>query len=125
MRDIQYSINLVNELKRIGVCVSLDDFGTGYSALNYLKDFSIDILKIDRSFVHNLKANSQDGAIVKAIIMMCQGLSLKTVAEGVETVEQLDLLKRYGCNAVQGFYYSKPLPSEEFEKYVMNAANSA
>lgn len=125
LRDIQYSIELVNDLKRIGVCVSLDDFGTGYSALNYLKDFSIDILKIDRSFVHNLKADSQDGAIVKAIIMMCQGLSLKTVAEGVETKEQLNLLKGYGCNVVQGFYYSKPLPKDEFEHYITNMANPA
>ncbi|MGV3489560.1 MAG: EAL domain-containing protein [Tuberibacillus sp.] len=125
LRDIQYSIDLVNELKRIGVRVSLDDFGTGYSALNYLKDFSIDILKIDRTFVHNLKPDSQDGAIVKAIIMMCQGLSLKTVAEGVETKEQLNLLKDYGCHAVQGFYYSKPLPSDEFEHFVQKMANPA
>jgi diguanylate cyclase (GGDEF)-like protein/PAS domain S-box-containing protein len=125
LRDIQYSIELVNELKRIGVCVSLDDFGTGYSALNYLKDFSIDILKIDRSFVNNLKADSQDGAIVKAIIMMCQGLSLRTVAEGVETQEQLNLLKGYGCNAVQGFFYSKPLPNDEFEHYIETMANPA
>ncbi|WP_051263091.1 sensor domain-containing protein [Tuberibacillus calidus] len=125
LRDIQYSIELVHELKQIGVCVSLDDFGTGYSALNYLKDFSIDILKIDRSFINNLSPDSQDGAIVKAIIMMSQGLSLRTVAEGVETKQQLNLLKEYGCHAVQGYYYSKPLPSREFENYIKKMANPA
>ncbi|GGE50274.1 bifunctional diguanylate cyclase/phosphodiesterase [Pullulanibacillus camelliae] len=118
LRDIQYSISLVRQLKALGLRVSLDDFGTGYSALSYLKDFSIDILKIDRAFIKNLKENNQDSAIVKAIIMMCKGLSLKTIAEGVETKEQLNLLKHFGCHAVQGFLYSKPLPSKEFERMI-------
>ncbi|MFC4619649.1 EAL domain-containing protein [Camelliibacillus cellulosilyticus] len=125
LHDIQYSIGLVDELKSIGVSVSLDDFGTGYSALSYLKDFPIDILKIDRSFIRNLKADSQDRAIVKAIIMMSQGLSLTTIAEGVETKEQRQLLKHYGCHVAQGFYYSQPLPSHEFEAYIKQSANPA
>ncbi|WP_077614824.1 putative bifunctional diguanylate cyclase/phosphodiesterase [Caenibacillus caldisaponilyticus] len=118
LHDIQYSNALVNELKRIGVRVSLDDFGTGYSALSYLKDFSIDTLKIDRSFIRNLTADSRDSAIVQAIITMCQGLSLKTVAEGVETAEQLHLLRDYGCHVAQGFYYSRPVPVEDFESFI-------
>jgi len=123
VQDLQYSIGQVKELKRIGVSVSLDDFGTGYSALSVLKDFSLDILKIDRSFIRNLGSDQQDGAIVKAIIMMCQGLQLKTVAEGVETESQLELLKSYGCEVAQGYYYSKPIPSETFEAEYLKAAS--
>ncbi|HET6871958.1 MAG TPA: EAL domain-containing protein [Sporolactobacillaceae bacterium] len=123
VQDLQYSIGQVKELKRIGVSVSLDDFGTGYSALSVLKDFSLDILKIDRSFIRNLGSDHQDGAIVKAIIMMCQGLQLKTVAEGVETESQLELLKSYGCEVAQGYYYSKPIPSETFEEEYLKAAS--
>lgn len=118
LRDIQYSIQLVNVLRELGVKVSIDDFGTGYSSLSYLKDFAIDILKIDRSFVRNLKNGNQDGAIVKAILTMCEGLSVTAVAEGVENREQLDVLKSFGCGHVQGFYYSKPLPPEKFEHFL-------
>ncbi len=114
-QDLQYSIGLVKQLKQIGISVSLDDFGTGYSALSVLKDFTLDILKIDRSFIRNLSEVDEDRAIVKAIIMMCKGLHLKTIAEGVETVEQLELLKQFGCEMAQGFYYSKPVPSQQFE----------
>jgi diguanylate cyclase (GGDEF)-like protein/PAS domain S-box-containing protein len=123
VQDLQYSIGQVKELKRIGVSVSLDDFGTGYSALSVLKDFSLDILKIDRSFIRNLGSDQQDEAIVKAIIMMCQGLQLKTVAEGVETEIQLELLKSFGCEVAQGYYYSKPIPSETFEEEYLKAAS--
>jgi diguanylate cyclase (GGDEF)-like protein/PAS domain S-box-containing protein len=123
VQDLQYSIGQVKELKRIGVSVSLDDFGTGYSALSVLKDFSLDILKIDRSFIRNLGSDQQDEAIVKAIIMMCQGLQLKTVVEGVETEIQLELLKSFGCEVAQGYYYSKPIPSETFEEEYLKAAS--
>ncbi|HET7578709.1 MAG TPA: bifunctional diguanylate cyclase/phosphodiesterase [Bacillales bacterium] len=118
LRDIRHSIHHVKALRKLGVKVSIDDFGTGYSSLSYLKDFAIDILKIDRSFVRNLRDGSHDGAIVKAILTMCDGLSVTTVAEGVETKEQLDILRMFGCGRVQGFFYSKPLPVKKFEKFI-------
>ncbi|HEX7065970.1 MAG TPA: bifunctional diguanylate cyclase/phosphodiesterase [Bacillales bacterium] len=118
IQDIRHSIQHVRALKKLGVKVSIDDFGTGYSSLSYLKDFAIDILKIDRSFVRNLKDGSHDGAIVKAILTMCNGLSVKTVAEGVETEEQLNMLRTFGCGCVQGFFYSRPLPVKKFERFI-------
>lgn len=118
LRDARQSIHHVRALKKLGVKVSIDDFGTGYSSFSYLKDFSIDILKIDRSFVRNLRNGSHDGAIVKAILTMCDGLSVTAVAEGVETKEQLGLLKNYGCHCVQGFLYSQPLPAKIFNRFI-------
>lgn len=118
LRDVRYSIRHVKALRLLGVKVSIDDFGTGYSSLSYLKDFTIDILKIDRSFVRNLRNGSHDGAIVKAILTMCDGLALTAVAEGVETEEQLNILKTFGCSYVQGFFYSKPLPVDEFQSFL-------
>lgn len=118
LNDVRHSGNHVKSLKSLGVKVSIDDFGTGYSSFSYLKDFSIDILKIDRSFVRNLRYGSNDGAIIQAILTMCKGLSMKAVAEGVETEEQLKLLRTYGCHCVQGFLYSQPLPVKIFEKFV-------
>lgn len=118
LNNIRQSGIHVQSLKNLGVKVSIDDFGTGYSALSYLKDFSIDILKIDRSFVRNLRKDSNDGAIIQAILTMCKGLSMRAVAEGVETEEQLKLLKNYGCHCVQGFLYSQPLPVKIFEKFI-------
>lgn len=115
--DVRHGIQHVRELKKLGVKVSIDDFGTGYSSFSYLKDFAIDILKIDRSFIRNLRYGSQDGAIVKAILTMCNGLSVMAVAEGVETKEQLGLLKKYGCHCVQGFLYSQPLPAKIFHQF--------
>lgn len=118
LRDVKYSIQHVEALRALGVKVSVDDFGTGYSSLSYLKDFTIDFLKIDRSFVRNLKRDSHDGAIVKAILTMCDGLAVTAVAEGVETAEQLHLLKDFGCKYVQGFFYSKPLPADKFTHFI-------
>lgn len=123
VQDLQYSIALVKELKRIGVSVSLDDFGTGYSALSVLKDFTLDILKIDRSFIRNLSDVDEDRAIVKAIIMMCKGLRLKVIAEGVETEAQIELLKSFGCEVAQGYFYSKPVPSKLFEAKFLKAVS--
>ncbi|HET7580323.1 MAG TPA: bifunctional diguanylate cyclase/phosphodiesterase [Bacillales bacterium] len=118
LHDIRHSIRHFKALKKLGVKVSIDDFGTGYSSLSYLKDFSIDILKIDRSFIRNLRDGSRDGAIIKAILTMCEGLSVTAIAEGVETREQLDLLKAYGCQCVQGFLYSQPLPVKIFSQLI-------
>ena len=115
MRDIESTIAALNTLKKLGVYLSIDDFGTGYSSLSYLKRFPIDALKIDRSFVKDLHTDSDDAAICAAIIAMAQNLDLKVVAEGVELKEQLNFLRKHGCDQIQGYLISKPLPAEEFE----------
>ncbi len=104
------------ECRNYGIEVSIDDFGTGYSALSYLKQFDIDYLKIDQTFVRSLTTNESSKALVEAIIMMAHKLGIRTIAEGVETEEQRDLLASFGCDYVQGYFYSKPLPASEFEK---------
>lgn len=99
-----------------GIEISIDDFGTGFSALSYLKLFDIDYLKIDRSFVSNLTSNESDKALVEAIILMAHKLGIKTIAEGIETEEQSDLLIAFGCDYAQGYLYSRPVPVCEFAK---------
>ena len=105
----------LNEFRNADIRVAIDDFGTGYSALSYLKKFHIDYLKIDRAFVRNLASDSSDMALSEAIIVMAHKLGLKVIAEGVETVEQRDLLLQAGCDYAQGYLFSKPIPPEEFE----------
>jgi diguanylate cyclase (GGDEF)-like protein/PAS domain S-box-containing protein len=104
------------ELRNNGVEVSIDDFGTGFSSLSYLKKFDIDFLKIDYSFVHQLMADATDRALVEAIIIMAHKLDIKTIAEGVETEAQKDLLAHFGCDYVQGFLYSTPVAQPVFEQ---------
>ncbi len=108
------SVNALEGLKRLGLRVAVDDFGTGNSALSYLKSFPLDILKIDRSFIKGIDEGSSDCAIISAVISMAHRLNLEVVAEGVETEPQLDFLKSQGCDCVQGFLFSNPLPPEEF-----------
>ncbi|WP_444996043.1 EAL domain-containing protein [Aliikangiella sp. IMCC44359] len=108
------------DLRSFGFELSLDDFGTGYSSLSYLRKFDIDYLKIDQSFVRNLSAESNDMALCEAIIVMAHKLGLKIIAEGVEKEEQLLLLANAGCNYGQGYYFSKPVPANEFEVYLEN-----
>ncbi|MFT9597901.1 sensor domain-containing protein [Mesobacillus sp.] len=116
LKDIVYSISVMKSLQELGVKVSIDDFGTGYSSLSYLRNLPIDTLKIDQSFINNLHDDPSDIAIVKAIITMGQGLSVKIVAEGVETHEQLNLLRDMDCHYAQGYYIQKPLDIAAFEK---------
>ncbi|PPD31941.1 MAG: diguanylate cyclase [Methylomonas sp.] len=115
MQHLDTTMDILNALKNIGVRLSIDDFGTGYSSLSYLKRFPIDTLKIDKSFVNDITTDTSDKAIVAAITAMAQQLKLEVVAEGVETVEQLDFLRELQCHFVQGYYFSKPLPAAEFE----------
>jgi diguanylate cyclase (GGDEF)-like protein/PAS domain S-box-containing protein len=103
-------------IRTAGMQISIDDFGTGYSSLSYLKKYQIDYLKIDRSFVSNLSINSTDMAICEAMILMAHKLGMKVIAEGIETEEQLQLLKQAGCDYGQGFLFSKPLPAIGFEQ---------
>ncbi|MBI3779366.1 MAG: EAL domain-containing protein [Gammaproteobacteria bacterium] len=104
---------VLNNLERLGVQISIDDFGTGYSSLSYLKRFPVDVLKIDQSFVRDITTDPDDAAIVMAIIGMAHALGIQTIAEGVETKEQLEFLRKHGCEAMQGYYFSKPLPAAD------------
>ena len=113
MDNVDASIGILNNLKALGVSISIDDFGTGYSSLSYLKRFPIDTLKVDRSFIVELTNNTQDKSIVNAIITLAKSLDLKTVAEGVETTEQLELLKDMGCDTIQGYLFGKPLSAKQ------------
>lgn len=116
LRDSKAIIEVLNQLKDLGVLMALDDFGTGYSSLAYLRRFPIDIIKIDQSFVLDLIANPEAASIVRAIVAMAGALKMKTVAEGVETKQQLDFLSSIGCNVIQGFYLSRALPAVEFAR---------
>ncbi|MCK9373638.1 MAG: EAL domain-containing protein [Sulfuricurvum sp.] len=120
MHNPQAAINTMTNLHGRGIRMSIDDFGTGYSSLSYLKQFKIYKLKIDQSFVRDISIDSEDKAIVDAIIHMAHSLGLQTIAEGVETAEQLRYLRDQGCDEVQGYYYSKPLRAEEFETMYRN-----
>jgi EAL domain-containing protein (putative c-di-GMP-specific phosphodiesterase class I) len=113
MNDPENAINVVNLFRQRGVSCSIDDFGTGYSSLSVLKRFPIRKLKIDRSFVMDVTTDSNDAAIVQAIIAMAHALNLKVVAEGVETMEHLEFLSSVGCDSIQGYLFSRPLPGEE------------
>ncbi|MFH0709127.1 MAG: EAL domain-containing protein [Pseudomonadota bacterium] len=120
MHDPQKAINVMNDLHDLGVHMSIDDFGTGYSSLSYLKKFKIYKLKIDQSFIRDINIDKEDKAIVSAIISMAKRLGLQTIAEGVETIEQLEYLQEEGCDEIQGYFYSKPLPAEAFEVFRMS-----
>lgn len=118
MHHIDYVLAQLQSLKNLGLQLAVDDFGTGYSSLNYLKKLPVDIIKIDRSFVQDMVKHSYDLSIVRAVIQVAHSLQMKVVAEGVETEEQLAILKREGCDRAQGYYFSKPLATEQFEQLV-------
>lgn len=113
MHDVDEALDTLRELSAMGVRLAIDDFGIGYSSLNHLKRFPVDRLKIDRSFVSDLGVDWDDGAIVSAIVSLARALNLETLAEGVETAEQLQTLLSYGCTRFQGNYFSVPLPADE------------
>ncbi|HWP20098.1 MAG TPA: EAL domain-containing protein [Burkholderiaceae bacterium] len=115
MHNTEETLTILGQLHALGIKISVDDFGTGYSSLAYLKRFPVDLLKIDRSFVHDLTTDADSAVIVSAIIGLARSLQLRVVAEGVETPEQVDFLKRRGCDEVQGFLFSKPLPAAQIE----------
>ncbi|GKT11469.1 MAG: hypothetical protein ISEC1_P0433 [Thiomicrorhabdus sp.] len=117
MHDAKYIIGIMNELHENGISIAIDDFGTGYSSLSYLKQFNANKLKIDQAFIRELSTSSDDRAIVSAIIDMASNLGMKTIAEGVETSEQLAFLRMQGCDEIQGYYYSKAIPADEFAEY--------
>lgn len=117
MNDPQNAIAVMNQLNDHGVRMSIDDFGTGYSSLSHLKKFKVYKLKIDQSFVRDISTDPEDKAIVVAIINMAKSLGLKTIAEGVETAGQQSFLREQGCDEMQGYYFSRPLPADQFERF--------
>ncbi|MBT7880110.1 MAG: EAL domain-containing protein [Gammaproteobacteria bacterium] len=120
MKNVEHYTTMLEDLRRLGVNISMDDFGTGYSSLSYLKRFPLTTLKIDRSFIKDLHLDEDDKEITKAIIAMGQSLNLATLAEGVENEAQVKVLRDYGCDYIQGYYYSKPIPAAEMTEYLRN-----
>jgi diguanylate cyclase (GGDEF)-like protein len=118
MHDTPGTIRLLHRFKEIGVCLAIDDFGTGYSSLMYLKQLPVDRLKVDRGFINDLEHDADDYAIVGGTIGLAHSLRLKVTAEGVETARQLEILRGFGCDEVQGFYFSRPLPAADFARWV-------
>jgi diguanylate cyclase (GGDEF)-like protein/PAS domain S-box-containing protein len=115
MQHTEFTIPVLQKLKELGVRLAIDDFGTGYSSLSYLRQFPIDTLKVDQSFVQQIDADSDDATIISAVINM-GGLKHRVIAEGVETAEQLTFLKAHGCDEGQGYYFSRPLPASDFQQ---------
>ena len=113
MEDAASALGVLRALKEIGVLLAIDDFGTGYSSLSYLQRFPLDILKVDRLFVEALGVNAEGEEIVSAVINLAHALGLEVVAEGVETSEQLQILRSLDCDLAQGFLFSRPLPATE------------
>lgn len=118
MQDAQKAGNVLSRLSNVGIKLAIDDFGTGYSSLSYLKRFAVNRLKIDQSFVRDMTSNSDDAEIAQAIINLGHTLGLEIVSEGVETPEQLNLLKRQGCDVIQGYYVGKPMPADMIPDYL-------
>lgn len=118
MQNVDTTVNALTRLKEMGVRLAIDDFGTGYSSLSYLRRFPIDVLKIDQSFIRGLSSDSNDAALVSAIISLGRSLNLTIIAEGVETLEQLDFLKSHQCEEGQGYYFSKAVEPDAFVQYL-------
>ncbi|MBV9453026.1 MAG: EAL domain-containing protein, partial [Rubrobacter sp.] len=119
MENTQFTLDTFRDLKALGVRLVIDDFGTGYSSLSYLKYFPVDQLKIGRSFIKELGKDARDAVLLSGIINLARDLGLGVIAEGVESVEQIALLQEMGCNFAQGYYFGRPLPSEEAGKLLI------
>jgi EAL domain-containing protein (putative c-di-GMP-specific phosphodiesterase class I) len=122
LHDTRASLLTLMELKELGVRIAMDDFGTGYSSLSYLQKFPFDKIKIDRSFVHDLDSGNDSEAIIAAVVGLGRSLGIETCAEGVERVDQLRLLEGQGCDEVQGYLFSKPLPAAAIQTFIDRAA---
>jgi EAL domain-containing protein (putative c-di-GMP-specific phosphodiesterase class I) len=118
------TVRMLRELKALGIQLAVDDFGTGYSSLSYLKDFPIDALKIDGSFVRGICDELQGAPIVRAIISMARSLNQRIVAEGIETSEQLACLRAEHCAEGQGYYFGQPVPAEEFAEVLATSVRA-
>jgi EAL domain-containing protein (putative c-di-GMP-specific phosphodiesterase class I) len=121
MRNAEEAVTMLAELHALGIGLAIDDFGTGYSSLSYLKRFPVDRLKIDRSFVSDIGASSDDETITSAIIALAHSLQLQVIAEGVETAAQLDFLKERACNEMQGYFFARPMPHDAIPALLQRA----
>lgn len=119
MHDFDETKALLDKFRGAGISIAIDDFGTGYSSLSYLKFFDVNILKIDQSFIFDMLKDKQNLSIVKAIINLAKALELVIIAEGIETEEHANMLTELGCHMGQGYFYSKPIPNNDFESYLM------
>jgi diguanylate cyclase (GGDEF)-like protein len=122
IRDIEATLRILTGLKHLGIRIAIDDFGTGYSSLATLQRFPLDTIKIDRSLIHDISAEPEGTGLADAVIAMGKNLSLTVVAQGVETAEQADYLRTHACDELQGFYFNRPLPSEEFTQLLLAPA---
>jgi diguanylate cyclase (GGDEF)-like protein len=120
MKSVESTASILQNLRKRGVQVAIDDFGTGYSSLSYLRKFPVDALKIDQSFVRQISTPGDDTTIVKAVIGMARSLRLRVIAEGVETLEEVAFLRAYRCEEAQGYYFSRPVPAEQFAMLLRN-----
>jgi EAL domain-containing protein (putative c-di-GMP-specific phosphodiesterase class I) len=123
IHDLDAAVFELRQLKELGVSISMDDFGTGYSSLSYLRSFSFDKIKIDQSFVRELGKKADCAAIIRTVIGMCEALDATVTAEGVETEQQLKLLRAEGCTEIQGYLVSKPLPAREILPMLIGGFN--
>jgi EAL domain-containing protein (putative c-di-GMP-specific phosphodiesterase class I) len=120
MKRAEFTAAILQILRKRGVQVAVDDFGTGYSSLSYLRKFPVDALKIDQSFVRQISTSGDDTTIVKAVIGMARSLKLRVIAEGVETLEEVAFLRAYRCEEAQGYYFSRPVPAQQFAMLLRN-----
>jgi EAL domain-containing protein (putative c-di-GMP-specific phosphodiesterase class I) len=116
IQNIEHNLNQLSRLRKLGIHLAIDDFGVGYSSLAYLRDFPVDLLKIDRSFITHVTHRHDDAVITRAVINLAHNLGIQVVAEGVETEGQLNFLRHNSCNLVQGFLISRPIPPQDLEK---------
>ncbi|HUP72152.1 MAG TPA: EAL domain-containing protein [Acidimicrobiales bacterium] len=123
--DIDWSAEQLQRVKQVGVSVAVDDFGTGYASLTYVQRFPIDVIKIDRSFVATLETDPGGGAIAGGIVMLARSLGIRTVAEGVETARQADMLRDLGCDLAQGWFFGRPKPAVDIERLLRTQQDSA
>ena len=116
--DSKHIIEVVENLRKLGHKIEMDDFGSGYSSLNMLTSMPIDVLKMDKAFIRNIKPGNKEMKLVELVLNIAKNLNVPVVAEGVETEEELNMLKAAGCDIIQGYYFSKPIPPSEMEKFV-------
>lgn len=118
LENVDKAITTMNAIRSLGLTLAVDDFGTGYSSLSYIQRFPLNVLKVDRTFIWKMHESSRDQSVTRAVVELAHSLSLGVVAEGVEAEAHLDVLKRMGCNEYQGYFFSRPLPAEQFEKFL-------
>lgn len=119
IRDLNSAVEVLNRLKELGVKIAVDDFGTAYSSLNYIRQLTMDTVKIDKCFIDGIGINHKDEAIIKTVIALIHNLNLRAVAEGVETENQVKFLDKEGCHIIQGYYYYMPMPADDLENLLI------